>query len=93
MSTDFYLRRTKPVLCFPQFDVGTRYGGKMQEYRTEVCSKDEEPYMFVTQRPPIRTPKDIADAARSGEWEIVDEYEVVYEPDEFMKIAEKGEGK
>lgn len=83
MSVNFYLRRTKPILCFPEFHIGKRSYGWKPLYQAN--DKDMDVYSFMTQRPQVRSVDDIAAAVESGEWEIVDEYGDVYEYGDFRK--------
>lgn len=72
MSINFYIRRTKPILCFPEFHIGKRSFGWKALYQAN--SEQEDVYAFETQRPVVETVADIEAAVESGEWEIVDEY-------------------
>lgn len=86
MGVNFYLRRTKPILCFPEFHIGKRSFGWKALYQAN--SKQEDLYPFETQRPVVETVADIEAAVESGEWEIVDEYGTGYSFSEFIDHME-----
>lgn len=81
VGTNFYLRRTKPVLCFPEFHIGKRSCGWKPLMQSNENSEDS--FEFETQRPIVQSINDIKDAVDSGEWEIVDEYGTEYSMDDF----------
>lgn len=83
VSKNFYIRRKKPILCFPQFHIGKRSAGwkpLMQASRYE-----EDTFRFETQRPVIESISDLENAVATDEWEIVDEYGMEYTIDEFKR--------
>lgn len=86
MSVNFYIRRTKPILCFPEFHIGKRSFGWKALYQAN--SEPEDLYQFETQRPVVKTVADIEAAVESGEWEIVDEYGETYSFSEFIEHME-----
>lgn len=86
MSVNFYIRRTKPILCFPEFHIGKRSFGWKALYQAN--SNPEDLYQFETQRPVVKTVADIEAAVESGEWEIVDEYGEAYSFSEFIEHME-----
>lgn len=87
MGTNFYLRRTKPVLCFPEFHIGKRSAGWMPLYQANRCSEDY--YRLETQRPIVSVVDDIREAVDSGEWVIIDEYGTEFTFDEFIGYMEE----
>lgn len=86
MSTNFYLRRTKPILCFPEFHVAKRSNGwkPLLEYNDDP----EDIYSFPTARPVVEKMDDIRKAVESGEWEIIDEYDRPYDFNEFKRYLD-----
>lgn len=83
VSTNFYIRRKKPILCFPQFHIGkrcTEWKPLMRASRYE-----EDTFRFETQRPVIESISDLENAVATDEWEIVDEYGMEYTMDEFKR--------
>ena len=82
MSTNFYLRRTKPILTFPEFHLAKRSYGWTPLY--EANSKADDIWSFETERPVVDSVEDIKRYVYSGEWEIIDEYDDVKTYDEFI---------
>lgn len=82
MSTNFYIRRTKPILCFPEFHIGKRSAG--WKPLMQSCKFTEDTFCIETQRPIIESIKDLKDAVESGEWEIVNDEDVPFDLDEFI---------
>lgn len=81
VSTNFYLRRKKPILCFPEFHIGKRSCGWKPLMQSNQNAEDT--FEFETQRPIVQSIGDIEDAVDTGEWEIVDEYGTEYSVDDF----------
>ena len=81
MSTNFYLRRTKPILTFPEFHIAKRSHGWKPLY--EANSKADDIWSFETERPVVNSVDDIKGYVDSGEWEIIDEYDSPMTYDEF----------
>lgn len=86
MSTNFYIKRTKPVLCFPEFHIAKRSIGWKPLHQTNVHAEDT--FSFETERPVIESREDIKRYVDSGEWEIVDEYGIEYTYDEFLSYLD-----
>lgn len=86
MSTNFYLRRTKPILTFPEFHIAKRSHGWKPLY--EANSMADDVWSFETERPVVKSVDDIKSYVDSGEWEIVDAYDNVMEYDEFKSYME-----
>lgn len=86
MSTNFYLRRTKPILCFPEFHLGKRSAGWRPLHQANRCAEDT--YHLVTERPMIQSREDIRCYVDSGEWEIVDDEDVEYTYKEFTSYMD-----
>lgn len=83
MGTNFYMRRAKPILCFPEFHIAKRsYGWKPL---FESNGDDEDVYHLETERPVVHSIDDVRGYVESGEWVIVDEYGTEFEFDEFMR--------
>ena len=83
VSKNFYIRRKKPILCFPQFHIGKRSTGwkplmQANEYK-------EDTFRFETQRPVIECIDDLESTIATDEWEIVDEYDTEYSIEEFKR--------
>ena len=70
MSTNYYIRRTKPILTFPEFHIGKRSYGWRGLF--EANSKMDDTFEYETERPVIHSLDDIKSYVESGEWEIVD---------------------
>lgn len=83
MSTNFYIRRKKPILCFPEFHIGKRSCGWKPLIQTNEY--EEDTFKLETQRPIIECIDDIEKAVATDEWEIVDEYGVEYSMEEFRR--------
>lgn len=83
MSTNFYLRRTKPILCFPEFHIGKRSFGWIGTL--EGNKRREDLFSFDTERPVVNGLSDIRAAVESGEWEIYDEYETPIDLEDFER--------
>lgn len=81
MSTNFYLRRTKPILCFPEFHLGKRSAGWRPLYRANRY--DEDTYHLETERPIIQSCEDIRRYVDGGEWEIVNDEGTEFTFEEF----------
>lgn len=81
VSTNFYLRRKKPILCFPEFHIGKRSCGWRPLMQSNQNAEDT--FEFETQRPIVQSMSDIEDTVNTGEWEIVDEYGTEYSIDDF----------
>lgn len=86
MSTNFYLRRTKPILTFPEFHIAKRSHGWKPLY--EANSMADDVWSFETERPVVKSVDDIKSYVDSGEWEIVDAYDNVMEYDEFKSYMD-----
>lgn len=82
VSTNFYIRRTKPILCFPEFHLAKRSAGWKPLHQANFYAEDG--FSFETERPVIESREDIKRYVDSGEWEIVDEYGTEYTYDEFL---------
>ena len=87
MSTNYYIRRTKPILTFPEFHIGKRSYGWRGLF--EANSNMDDTFEYETERPVIHSLDDIKAYVESGEWEIVDEYEEQIGYDEFVEIMTK----
>lgn len=83
MSTNFYIRRKKPILCFPEFHIGKRSAGWKPLMQTNEY--EEDTFKLETQRPIIECIGDLEKAVATDEWEIVDEYGTEYAIDEFKR--------
>lgn len=81
VSTNFYLRRKKSILCFPEFHIGKRSCGWKPLMQSNQNAEDT--FEFETQRPIVQSVGDIEDVVGTGEWEIVDEYGTEYSVDDF----------
>ena len=81
MSTNFYLRRTKPILTFPEFHIAKRSHGWKPLY--EANSMADDVWSFETERPVVSSVDDIKRYVDSGEWEVIDEYDSPMTYDEF----------
>lgn len=88
MGTNYYLRRTKPVLCFPEFHLGKKSAGWKGLFQASDYSDFE--FIFETQKPPINSIADIREAVASGEWEIVDEYGEEVDVEEMIALMLNG---
>lgn len=86
MSTNFYLKRTKPILTFPEFHIAKRSYGWTPLY--EANSKADDIWSFETERPVVNSVEDIKRYVDSGEWEIVDEYDDVKTYDELIEYMD-----
>ena len=86
MSTNFYLRRTKPILCFPEFHVAKRSCG--WKPLLEHNGDPEDSFSFTTARPIVERMDDIRAAVESGEWELIDEYDRPYDFNEFKSYLD-----
>lgn len=82
MSTNFYIKRTKPILCFPEFHIAKRSAGWKPLHQSNVQADDY--FNIETERPIIESREDIKRYIDSGEWEVVDEYGTEYTYDEFI---------
>lgn len=79
MSTDLYIRRTKPILTFPEFKVAMRTGGT-----TRIVDDGSTAWYFDDDsRPVARSFDDLARIVDSGEWELIDEYDEPVDPREL----------
>ena len=83
MSTNYYIRRTKPVLCFPEFHVGKSSMG--WKGLLQFSEYPEDTFHLETQRPVIKSMEDVKDAVESDEWKIYDEYGTEIDFDDFEK--------
>ena len=86
MSTNFYLRRTKPILTFPEFHIAKRSYGWTPLYQAN--SKADDIWSFETERPVVNSVDDIKSYVDSGEWEIIDEYDEAISYDDFIKYMD-----
>lgn len=86
MGTNFYIRRTKPVLCFPEFHIAKRSFGWKPLHQANTYAEDA--FSFETERPVINSREDIRRYVDSGEWEIVDEYGTEHTYDEFLSYLD-----
>ena len=77
------MRRTKPILCFPEFHIAKRSFGWKPLFQSN--GDNEDVYHLETERPVVHSVGDIREYVESGEWAIVDEYGTEFEFDEFMK--------
>lgn len=87
MSTNYYIRRTKPILTFPEFHIGKRSYGWRGLF--EANSRTDDVFEYETERPVIHSLDDIRSYVESGEWEIVDEYEERVSYERFVEIMTK----
>ena len=79
MSTSLYIRRTKPILTFPEFEVAMRSGGV-----TRINDDGSTMWHFDDSlRPVARSFEDLVRIVDSGEWELIDEYDVPIDPREL----------
>lgn len=79
MSTDLYIRRTKPILTFPEFEVARRSGGA-----TRISDRGDTLWYFEDDsRPVARSIDDLVRIVDSGEWELIDEYDEPVDPREL----------
>ena len=79
MSTGFYIRRTKPTLTFPEFEVAMRSGGT-----TRITDDGDTMWHFDdATRPVVRSIDDLVRLVDSGEWELIDEYDEPVDPREL----------
>ena len=88
MGTNYYLRRTKPVLCFPEFHVGKKSAGWFGLF--EATDTNDFYFGFETQKPAITCAEDIRAAVGSGEWELVDEYGEEEDVEHFIQFMMGG---
>lgn len=80
MSTSFYIRRTKPILTFPEFEVALRSGGV-----TRINDDGDTMWHFDDDsRPVARSLEDLVRIVDSGEWELIDEYDAPIDPRELI---------
>ena len=88
MSTEFHIRRAKPILCFPEFPIGTRtaYGACL-----DANLEKWDHFIFETERPVFHDLDGIRPYIESGEWEIVDERDREYTFEEFEGLMSKRE--
>lgn len=86
MSTNFYIKRTKPILCFPEFHVAKRSAGWKPLHQANMDAEDT--FHLSTERPIIESREDIKRYIDSGEWEIVDEYGTEYTYNEFLSYLD-----
>ena len=79
MSTDMFIRRTKPTLTFPEFAVARRSGGAVK-----IIDDGDPLWTFEdASRPVVRSVDDLVRIVDSGEWELVDEYDEPVDPREL----------
>lgn len=88
MGTNYYLKRTKPILCFPEFHVGKKSAGWLGLF--EATGTNDFHFEFETQKPAVTCVEDIRAAVASGEWELVDEYGDLVDVDKFIDFMMNG---
>lgn len=86
MSTNFYIKRTKPILCFPEFHIAKRSAGWKPLHQANMDAEDV--FYLYTERPIIESREDIKRYVDSGEWEIVDEYGTEFSYEEFVSYLD-----
>lgn len=85
MSTNFYIKKVKPVEIFPEFHLGKRSCG--WKFLFQANADETDMFPEEVERPVITCLDDIRAAVDSGDWEIVNEYGDHVEYEDFIDYA------
>lgn len=83
MSTNYYIRKVKPIEVRPEFHIGKRSCGWKALFES-YHSDAQYVYNVGVDRPYVDRVSDIKALVESGEWEIIDEYDETVTYEQFI---------